>query len=238
MAKWKLYLERFGRKMFCFCWLLLGILHPEKWERVTRLLTFQDQATGEMFQVQCFNDGWIFWCDLGAGFKYVLFSSRKRVGRWPHLTSIFFFRWMVQPLTSDFMTEIYGFLSYARSHRHSWKVGDMYPLVNSSWVTGNSPIFIKSPERVDVPVSKAFAGVNRHVALRFSSNQRGGPANQSGKSKVTSWCLSFTVFFGGRLEISSDMAIRYSSLIRNICIYVYTYIHMRPYTNQYSMVEC
>ena len=40
MAKWKLYLERFGRKMFCLCWLLLGILHPEKWERVTRLLIF------------------------------------------------------------------------------------------------------------------------------------------------------------------------------------------------------
>ena len=84
MAKWKLYLERFGRKMFCLCWLLLGILHPEKWERVTRLLTFQDQAAGEMFQVQWyveilidFNDGWIFWCDLGAGFKYVLFSSLK-----------------------------------------------------------------------------------------------------------------------------------------------------------------
>ena len=119
----------------------------------------------------------------------------KKGGKMTSFDKNIFSRWMVQPLTSDFMTEIYGTFVIRPSHRHSWKVGDMYPLVNSSWMTGNSPIFFKSPERMDVPVSKAFAGVNRHVALRFSSNQRGGPANQSqffwGEVKNIQWYGDF-----------------------------------------------
>ena len=55
-----------------------------------------------------FNDGWI-WCDLGAGFKYLLFSSQKKGGKMTSLTSIFFFRWMVQPLVTSWLGNLWDF---------------------------------------------------------------------------------------------------------------------------------